>query len=58
MTNYTVVVLIIAIVLIGGAVADHAGRNARQTTCEQGGGAFVLSTSGFICAKALQKGQP
>ena len=58
MTNYLAAMAVVAIILIGGTIADHVDQNARQTACERAGWAFVLGTSDFTCAKAMQGARP
>lgn len=47
MKGVVTIAAFVALVLIGGAVADYAARNAQQTTCECSDG-----------VRALQGGRP
>lgn len=58
MRNGLVVAVFLVAAWTAGILLDQARRHARAIECEQAGGAFVLGTSDFICAKALQGGRP
>ncbi|MBR2819803.1 MAG: hypothetical protein IKE60_34355 [Reyranella sp.] len=54
MTNFLIVVGVVALILIGGAVRDHLSRVRHQAECERAGGVYVLGLSDFVCATAQQ----
>ncbi len=54
MTNFLIVLAVVALILIGGAVRDHLSRARHQTECERAGGVYVVGVSDFVCATAQQ----
>lgn len=47
------VVLLVGLVLVGGAIWDSFALRAREAACERDGGVYVQTLSGFTCAKAV-----